>query len=127
VASRVAEGDEGSELALDTAAVRSRGIYCTPASTVTKVTSQSSPDRQCSSYDNEIGSLSMDVLPLVGPQSRPCAVARQSFPQWPRRSHAEIPRIAAGRDECRAPEPSDFPDSCLAAFIIWREFYPMAP
>ncbi|HSY24003.1 MAG TPA: glycoside hydrolase family 2 TIM barrel-domain containing protein [Polyangiaceae bacterium] len=36
-----------------TAAVRSRGIYHTPASTVTLATSQSSPDRQCSSYDNE--------------------------------------------------------------------------
>jgi beta-galactosidase len=35
------------------AAVRSRGIYHTPASTITKSTSQSSPDRQCSSYDNE--------------------------------------------------------------------------
>jgi beta-galactosidase len=35
------------------AAVRSRGIYHTPAGTVTKATSQSSPDRQCSSYDNE--------------------------------------------------------------------------
>ena len=35
------------------AAVRSRGIYHTPASTITKATSQSSPDRQCSSYDNE--------------------------------------------------------------------------
>ena len=35
------------------AAVRSRGIYHTPASTVTKATSQSSPDRQASSYDNE--------------------------------------------------------------------------
>jgi beta-galactosidase len=35
------------------AAVRSRGVYHTPASTVTKATSQSSPDRQCSSYDNE--------------------------------------------------------------------------
>jgi beta-galactosidase len=40
----------GTEIA---AAVRSRGIYHTPASTVTKATSQSSPDRQCSSYDNE--------------------------------------------------------------------------
>ncbi len=40
----------GSEVA---AAVRSRGIYHTPASTVTLATSQSSPDRQCSSYDNE--------------------------------------------------------------------------
>lgn len=40
----------GSEVA---AAVRSRGIYHTPASTVTKSTSQSSADRQCSSYDNE--------------------------------------------------------------------------
>jgi len=40
----------GSEVA---AAVRSRGIYHTPASTVTQSTSQSSPDRQCSSYDNE--------------------------------------------------------------------------
>jgi beta-galactosidase len=36
-----------------TAAVRSRGIYHTPASTITKATSQSSPDRQSSSYDNE--------------------------------------------------------------------------
>ena len=36
-----------------TAAVRSRGIYHTPASTITKATSQSSPDRQASSYDNE--------------------------------------------------------------------------
>ena len=35
------------------AAVRSRGIYHTPASTITKATSQSSADRQCSSYDNE--------------------------------------------------------------------------
>jgi len=35
------------------AAVRSRGIYHTPASTLTQATSQSSPDRQCSSYDNE--------------------------------------------------------------------------
>ena len=35
------------------AAVRSRGIYHTPASTITKATTQSSPDRQCSSYDNE--------------------------------------------------------------------------
>ena len=35
------------------AAVRSRGIYHTPASTITKATSQSSPDHQCSSYDNE--------------------------------------------------------------------------
>ena len=35
------------------AAVRSRGVYHTPASTITKATSQSSPDRQCSSYDNE--------------------------------------------------------------------------
>lgn len=40
----------GSEVA---AAVRSRGIYHTPAGTVTKATSQSSSDRQCSSYDNE--------------------------------------------------------------------------
>jgi beta-galactosidase len=40
----------GSEVS---AAVRSRGIYHTPASTITKATSQSSPDRQCSSYDNE--------------------------------------------------------------------------
>jgi beta-galactosidase len=36
-----------------TAAVRSRGIYHAPAATVTKATSQSSSDRQCSSYDNE--------------------------------------------------------------------------
>ena len=35
------------------AAVRSRGIYHTPASTITKATTQSSPDRQSSSYDNE--------------------------------------------------------------------------
>jgi len=35
------------------AAVRSRGIYHTPAGTITKATSQSSADRQCSSYDNE--------------------------------------------------------------------------
>jgi beta-galactosidase len=35
------------------AAVRSRGIYHTPASTVTKATSMSMADRQCSSYDNE--------------------------------------------------------------------------
>jgi beta-galactosidase len=40
----------GSEVS---AAVRSRGIYHTPASTITKATSQSSADRQCSSYDNE--------------------------------------------------------------------------
>ena len=40
----------GSEVA---AAVRSRGVYHAPASTMTKSTSQSSPDRQCSSYDNE--------------------------------------------------------------------------
>lgn len=40
----------GSEVS---AAVRTRGVYHTPASTVTKSTSQSSPDRQCSSYDNE--------------------------------------------------------------------------
>ncbi|MBV9945261.1 MAG: glycoside hydrolase family 2 protein, partial [Myxococcales bacterium] len=36
-----------------TAAVRSRGVYHAPADTVTLATSQSSPDRQCSSYDNE--------------------------------------------------------------------------
>ncbi len=35
------------------AAVRSRGVYHPPASTITKATSQSSPDRQASSYDNE--------------------------------------------------------------------------
>ncbi len=40
----------GTEIA---AAVRSRGVYHTPASTITKATSQSNPDRQCSSYDNE--------------------------------------------------------------------------
>jgi beta-galactosidase len=36
-----------------TAAVRTRGIYHTPADTVTKTNSGTSPDRQCSSYDNE--------------------------------------------------------------------------
>src|SRR5262245_38131217 len=36
-----------------TAAVRSRGIYHTPAGTLTKATSMSMADRQCSSYDNE--------------------------------------------------------------------------
>jgi beta-galactosidase len=36
-----------------TAAVRTRGIYHTPADTLTKATSGTSPDRQCSSYDNE--------------------------------------------------------------------------
>jgi beta-galactosidase len=36
-----------------TAAVRTRGVYHTPANTVTLATTQSSPDRQCSSYDNE--------------------------------------------------------------------------
>jgi beta-galactosidase len=36
-----------------TAAVRSRGIYHTPASTITRMTSMSNADRQCSSYDNE--------------------------------------------------------------------------
>jgi beta-galactosidase len=35
------------------AAVRSRGIYHTPAGTLTKATSMSMADRQCSSYDNE--------------------------------------------------------------------------
>jgi beta-galactosidase len=35
------------------AAVRSRRVYHTPASKVTKATAQSSADRQCSSYDNE--------------------------------------------------------------------------
>jgi beta-galactosidase len=35
------------------AAVRSRGIYHTPAATLTKATSMSMADRQCSSYDNE--------------------------------------------------------------------------
>lgn len=40
----------GTEIA---AAVRTRGVYHTPASKITKATSQSSPDRQCSSYDNE--------------------------------------------------------------------------
>jgi beta-galactosidase len=35
------------------AAVRSRGIYHTPAGTLTKSTSMSMSDRQCSSYDNE--------------------------------------------------------------------------
>ena len=35
------------------ASVRSRGIYHTPAGTITKATAQSSPDRQASSYDNE--------------------------------------------------------------------------
>jgi beta-galactosidase len=36
-----------------TAAVRSRGVYHPPASTITKTNSGTSPDRQCSSYDNE--------------------------------------------------------------------------
>jgi beta-galactosidase len=35
------------------AAVRSRGVYHTPAGTLTKATSMSMADRQCSSYDNE--------------------------------------------------------------------------
>jgi beta-galactosidase len=35
------------------AAVRTRGIYHTPATTVTKATSMSRTERQCSSYDNE--------------------------------------------------------------------------
>lgn len=35
------------------AALRSRGIYHTPAGTVTKATSSSRSDKQCSSYDNE--------------------------------------------------------------------------
>jgi beta-galactosidase len=35
------------------AAVRSRGIYHTPASTITKATTQTGADRQSSSYDNE--------------------------------------------------------------------------
>jgi beta-galactosidase len=35
------------------AALRSRGIYHTPADTLTKATSMSMSDRQCSSYDNE--------------------------------------------------------------------------
>ena len=35
------------------AALRSRGIYHTPAGTLTKATSMSMADRQCSSYDNE--------------------------------------------------------------------------
>ncbi|HEY7372572.1 MAG TPA: glycoside hydrolase family 2 TIM barrel-domain containing protein, partial [Polyangia bacterium] len=35
------------------AALRSRGIYHTPATTLTKATSMSMADRQCSSYDNE--------------------------------------------------------------------------
>lgn len=36
-----------------TAALRSRGIYHTPAGTMTKATSSSRADKQCSSYDNE--------------------------------------------------------------------------
>ena len=36
-----------------TAAVRSRGVYHTPADTVTKTNTGTSADRQCSSYDNE--------------------------------------------------------------------------
>jgi len=40
----------GTEIA---AAVRTRGVYHTPANEVTLATSQSSADRQCSSYDNE--------------------------------------------------------------------------
>lgn len=40
----------GTEIA---AAVRTRGVYHTPANKVTLATSQSSADRQCSSYDNE--------------------------------------------------------------------------
>ena len=36
-----------------TAAVRTRGVYHTPADTLTKANSGTSPDRQCSSYDNE--------------------------------------------------------------------------
>jgi len=36
-----------------TAAVRSRGVYHTPASTVTRTNDGTNPDRQCSSYDNE--------------------------------------------------------------------------
>jgi len=40
----------GTEIA---AAVRTRGVYHTPANKVTLATSQSSSDRQCSSYDNE--------------------------------------------------------------------------
>jgi beta-galactosidase len=35
------------------AALRSRGIYHTPADTVTKATSSTRADQQCSSYDNE--------------------------------------------------------------------------
>jgi beta-galactosidase len=35
------------------AAVRSRGVYHTPAGTVTKTNDGTSADRQCSSYDNE--------------------------------------------------------------------------
>ncbi|HKO52084.1 MAG TPA: glycoside hydrolase family 2 TIM barrel-domain containing protein [Polyangiaceae bacterium] len=35
------------------AAVRTRGVYHTPANKVTLATSQASADRQCSSYDNE--------------------------------------------------------------------------
>ncbi len=35
------------------AALRSRGVYHTPAATVTKATSSSRADKQCSSYDNE--------------------------------------------------------------------------
>lgn len=35
------------------AALRSRGIYHTPAGTVTKATSSTRSDKQCSSYDNE--------------------------------------------------------------------------
>jgi beta-galactosidase len=36
-----------------TAAVRSRSVYHTPASTITKSNDGTNPDRQCSSYDNE--------------------------------------------------------------------------
>jgi beta-galactosidase len=36
-----------------TAAVRTRGVYHTPADTLTKANSGASPDKQCSSYDNE--------------------------------------------------------------------------
>jgi beta-galactosidase len=35
------------------AALRSRGIYHTPAATITKATSSTRSDKQCSSYDNE--------------------------------------------------------------------------
>ena len=118
----------GSMLGTETtAAVRSRGIYHTPAGTLTKATSMSMADRQCSSYDNEaagFGDSAQNSVHLRRARARSSPVrssGRGSTTSASRR------RTRRGRPRARTTAPSTRPGFPKDVYYFYKSRWTTAP